>query len=110
MGRIIGAIFCAAGFIVLPGLAAADETGFAGSHTWRKEGGRTCFADHVHSGSGEGATKETARAVAARDWANFVNFEYGSDWARFSKASGVSVRYTKAEKGWTAWIDGRPCK
>jgi hypothetical protein len=89
---------------------AADETGLAASHTLRKEGGKTCFADHVHSGTGDGATKDAARAVAARDWAGFVDFEYGSDWARFSRASAVSVKYTKAEKGWTAWIEARPCK
>lgn len=92
------------------GLAQADETGLAASHTLRKEGGKTCFADHVHSGSGDGATKDAARAAAARAWSDFVDFEYGSNWARFSKAAGVSVRYTKAEKGWTAWIEGRPCR
>jgi hypothetical protein len=90
--------------------AMADDTGFASSHTLRKEGGKLCFADHYHSGSGDGATKAAARVVAARDWAGFVDFEYGSDWARFSRASSVSVKYTKAEKGWTAWIEARPCK
>jgi hypothetical protein len=88
----------------------ADDTGLASSHTLRKEGGKTCFTDHYHSGSGDGATKDAARAVAARDWAGFVDFEYGSDWARFSRASSISVKYTKAEKGWTAWIEARPCK
>lgn len=97
----------AAGFSAL---AAADETGLAASHALRKEGGKTCFTDHYHSGSGDGATKDAARAVAARDWAGFVDFEYGSDWARFSRAASVSVKYTKAEKGWTAWIEARPCK
>ena len=88
----------------------ADDNGLASSHTLRKEGGKTCFADHLHSGSGDGATKEAARAVAAREWSSFVDFEYGSDWARFSKAAAITTRYTKAEKGWTAWIEGRPCK
>lgn len=90
--------------------AVADETGLAASHTLRKEGGKLCFADHYHSGSGDGATKAAARIVAARAWADFVDFEYGSNWARFSRASSVSVKYTKAENGWTAWIEARPCK
>ena len=48
--------------------AVADDTGLAYSHTLRKEGGRTCMADHYHSGSGEGRTKEAARAAAVRPW------------------------------------------
>ena len=90
--------------------ARADETGLASSHTLRKEGGRTCFADHVHSGMGDGATKDAARALAARNWADFVDLEYGSTWAHFGRAAGMKVRYTKAEKGWTAWIEARPCR
>lgn len=97
-----------AGGLALP--AEADETGLASSHTLRKEGGKTCFADHLHSGSGDGATKEAARAAAARDWSSFVDFEYGSNWAHYGKAAGIKVKYTKAEKGWTAWIEGRPCR
>ena len=90
--------------------AAADETGLAGSHTLRKEGGKLCMADHFHGGTGEGATKVAARAAAARAWSDFVNFEYGSNWARFGRAASVSVKYTKAEKGWSASIEARPCK
>lgn len=105
------AAFVAATFsLVFSATARSDETGLASSHTLRKEGGKTCFADHVHSGSGDGLTKDAARAAGVRAWADFVDFEYGSNWARFSKASGVSVRYTKAEKGWTAWVEARPCR
>jgi len=68
------------------------------------------MADHFHSGSGEGASKPAARAAAARSWAEFVNFEYGTDWAHAGRAASVSVRYTKAEKGWSASMEGRPCK
>lgn len=94
--------------MVLPALA--DQTGLAQSHTLRKEGGRLCMADHYHSGMGDGATKPAAKAAAARAWADFVDFEYGSDWARFGRAASVSVKYTKAEKGWTATIEARPCR
>ena len=92
------------------GYARADETGLASSHTLRKEGGRLCMADHFHSGMGDGATKPAARTAAAKAWADFVDFEYGSDWARFGRAASVSVKYTKAETGWTATIEARPCR
>ncbi len=92
------------------GCALADETGFASSHTLRKEGGKLCMADHFHSGMGDGATKPAARIAAAKAWADFVDFEYGSDWARFGRAASVSVKYTKAETGWTATIEARPCR
>jgi hypothetical protein len=88
----------------------ADDTGFASSHTLRKEGGKLCMADHAHSGSGTAATKPAAKVAAIRAWAEFTSFEYGSDWARYSRAAGHVVRYTKEEKGWTATVDARPCK
>ncbi len=90
--------------------AQADDTGFAASHTLRNEAGRKCFADHFHSGSGDGATKPTAKAAAAKSWAEFTAFEYGTDWAHFGRATGISVRYTKLDKGWSATIDARPCR
>ena len=90
--------------------ASADDTGFAYTHTLRKEGGRLCMADHYHSGSGTGHTKAAAQAAAARSWADFTNFEYGSAWARWSRAGGKSVRYTKEAAGWSADVDARPCR
>ena len=47
----------AAAFSFAATAAVADDTGLAYSHTLRKEGGRTCMADHYHSGSGEGRSK-----------------------------------------------------
>ena len=90
--------------------AVADDTGLAYSHTLRKEGGRLCMADHFHSGSGEGRSKEAARGAAIRSWADFTNFEYGSSWARFSVAGSQSVSYTKSADGWSASVDARPCR
>ncbi len=90
--------------------ALADDTGFASSHTLRKEGGKLCMADHAHTGSGTASTKPAARVAAVRAWADFTNQEYGSDWARFGRAAGHVTRYTKEEKGWTATVDARPCK
>ena len=90
--------------------AFADDTGLAYSHDLRKEGGRLCMSDHYHSGSGEGRTKTAARSAAIRSWADFTNFEYGSAWARFSAAASSSTHYTKAEQGWSADIEARPCR
>jgi hypothetical protein len=73
-------------------------------------GGRTCFADHYHTGAGAGATKEAARQLAIRSWADFVDFEYGSAWARFSLAASARTNYTKEASGWSAVIEARPCK
>jgi hypothetical protein len=101
-----------AGSLLIAGFApaVADDTGFAYSHTLRKERGRLCMADHWHSGSGEGRTKAAARKAAIRSWADFTNFEYGTAWARFSLAASPQTRYSKASNGWAASIDARPCR
>ena len=64
----------------------------------------------LSSGSGEGRTKAAARSAAIRSWVDFTNFEYGSAWARFSAAASSTTRYTKADNGWSADIDARPCR
>jgi hypothetical protein len=100
-----------AGVVSLAPLAAiADDTGLAYAHDLRKEGGRLCMTDHYHSGSGEGRTKEGARMAAIRSWADFTNFEYGSAWARFGVARSASTRYSKADRGWSAYVEARPCR
>jgi len=105
------ALLALAGAFSLTATAAmADDTGLAYSHTLRKEGGRTCMADHYHSGSGEGRSKEGARAAAVRSWIDFTNFEYGSAWARFGAAGSQSAHYTKEASGWSAVVEARPCK
>lgn len=106
--KCAAAISLGVAVFVLP--AAADDTGMASSHTLRKEAGKLCMADHAHTGSGTAATKAAARAAAIRAWADFTNFEYGSDWARFGRAASPVTHYTKEEKGWTATVDARPCK
>ena len=91
-------------------MAIAEDSGMAASHATRNEGGRTCFADHFHSGNGAGATKEAAKAAAIKSWASFVDFEYGNTWAHFGRAASVAVKYTKEAKGWSADLDARPCR
>lgn len=93
-----------------PSLVRADDTGFAYAHDLRREHGRLCMSDHWHSGSGSGRTKAAAQRAAIHSWANFTAFEYGSAWARYSRAASKSVRYTKESNGWGASVDARPCK
>ena len=84
--RAVLGTMAAAVMMTVAGPVMADDTGFAYMHDLRKEGGRTCFTDHWHYGSGNGATKAAAQKDAVGSWASFTAFEYGSDWARFSKA------------------------
>lgn len=90
--------------------AAADDTGVASMHTFVKSGGKTCFADHAHSGTGDGVTKAAAEAAARKEWYAYTAGEYGTDWASWAKSAAKKVTYTKAEKGWSATVESRPCK
>lgn len=110
MRSIHGALAAALLVFVAPVATQADETGLHASHDLVRSGGRLCFADHWHSGSGEGVTKEKAKLAAVRSWADFVDLEYGSTWARYSLAAGATTRYTKADSGWSAYVEARPCR
>lgn len=88
----------------------ADDTGFAYTHDLRKEGGRTCFTDHYHYGSGAGATKAAAQKAAIGSWASFTDFEYGSDWARFSRAASKGMSCSRGGGGFDCQIEARPCR
>lgn len=98
----------AATFSVTP--ATADESGLAASHTWRKERGRVCFADHWHYGSGSGRTRKAAERDAIVAWASFVDFEYGSNWARFAKAASKKMSCSPSSSGWDCSLEARPCR
>ncbi len=95
---------------LVPTVAIAQETGMAGMHEQRREGGKTCMSSHVHTGSGSGPTKDAARQAAIRSWIDFTAFEYGNAWASFANAAGATARYTKEESGWSATVDARPCR
>ena len=90
--------------------AMADDTGFAYMHDLRKEAGKTCFTDHYHYGSGSGATKAAAQKDAIGSWASFTDFEYGSDWARFSRAASKAVSCSGSAGSVSSQIEARPCK
>ncbi len=43
--------------------ALADQTGLAAMHSLRREGGRTCMADHFHYGSAGRSKEGTKKGV-----------------------------------------------
>jgi hypothetical protein len=86
--------------------ALADDSGFAYSHDIR---GR-CMVDHYHYGSGSGSTKTAAMRDAIGSYQSFTDFEYGSDWARWSRAAGKRASCTKSGSGFDCQISARPCK
>lgn len=97
--------------LALPtGASFADDTGFASMHSMTKSGGRSCFTDHFHAGSGSGKTKKAAFNAALKDWWSYTAGEYGSDWAHWRKSASKGIKYTKTETGWSATIESRPCK
>jgi hypothetical protein len=96
------------GLIAAP--AAADDSGFAYMHDLRKESGRTCMTDHWHYGNGSGANKASAQRSAISSWQSFTDFEYGSDWARFSKAASKGISCSKGGSGIDCQVQARPCK
>jgi hypothetical protein len=91
--------------------AAADQTGLASIHTLRREGGRLCMADHFHYGSsGFQRSRGAAQQAAIRSWQDFTDLEYGSDWARFSRAASKGMKCSGGSGGWTCDASGRPCR
>lgn len=95
-----------------PSLAAlADDTGVATSlHTTVRVGGKTCFSDHSHAGTGSGASRKIAEMQAINNWAGFTAWEYGTDWAKFSKAVRKSMSCSGSGANWTCNLDATPCK
>lgn len=90
--------------------ALADSTGFASAHAWRKERGKTCLADHWHYGTGNTMrTKKQALRDAIASWQGFTDFEYGSDWARWSRAVSKKSSCKRSSGGWDCSVEARPC-
>lgn len=96
---------------VVSSAAVADETGFASAHEWRKERGLNCMADHWHYGSSSGhPTKAKAEKAAIASWSSFTDFEYGSDWARWSKAGSKKSSCKDGSSGWECSVEARACR
>lgn len=98
-----------AGASVLP--AAADETGMASIHSWRKVGKKTCFIGHSHAGSGSGPNRKAAEAAAINSWRSFTALEYGSSWADFRIAIEKTMRCgANAPNNVACDLDATPCR
>ena len=92
--------------------SAATDTGLATAlHEVRREGGRLCMTDHWHYGSsGTEGSKAAAQRAAIRSWQDFTDLEYGSVWARFSRAASRKVGCSRSGGGWTCDVEARPCR
>ncbi|MFA5957860.1 hypothetical protein [Hyphomicrobium sp.] len=93
--------------------ALADDSGVAIIHAQQRERGKTCFVDHYHYGSSSGlSSKKAAMAAGIKSWADFTDFEYGSDWAHWGRASSKSAKCTEdGPKGtWSCDLSARPCR
>lgn len=91
------------------GPAWADDTGFASAHDLRREGGRLCQVGHYHSGGGTGKNRKAAELDAIKSWSSFTAFEYGSDWAHFSRAASKSMSCSGSGSV-DCNVEARPCK
>jgi hypothetical protein len=90
--------------------ALADQTGLASMHAMRREHGKLCMTDHWHYGSsGTHSSKRAAQRAAMRSWQDFTDLEYGSDWARYSRASSRKLKCSRAAAGWSCDVEARPC-
>ena len=90
--------------------AMADQTGLASMHDMARVGGKMCMTDHYHYGNGDGRTKAAAQKEAISSWQSFTDFEYGSDWARFSRAASKGITCTRGGGGFDCQLQARPCK
>lgn len=108
--RVLVAV-SALGLIALGMPVRADETGFASTHDQVRVGSKKCFADHFHYGSSAGmGSRRAAEIEAVKSWESFTDFEYGSDWARYSKAVSKGVKCGQSGGGWGCSVEARPCR
>ena len=80
-------------------------------HDARIERGFVCYSEHFHYGSsGTQPTRAKAEAAAINSWSSFVDFEYGSAWARFARAGSKKMSCSQSGGGWDCSVEARPCK
>ena len=90
--------------------AVAQSTGLDGLHDKRREGGRVCFTDHFHDGSGSGANKKQAEIAAIQSWSDFTSWEYGAAWGSFRNAASKSLKCSGTPGSMTCSVSARPCR
>ncbi len=79
-------------------------------HESHLEGGRVCYIEHAHYGSGSGSSRQAAERSAIGSWAGFTDFEYGSAWANYSKAAGKRMSCSQSGGSWSCSLEARPCR
>lgn len=90
--------------------ALAQSTGLEGLHDKRREGGRVCFSDHFHDGSGSGANKKLAEVAAIKNWTEFTSWEYGAGWGSFRNAASKSLNCSGPKGAVSCSVSARPCR
>jgi hypothetical protein len=121
--QFTAAVLLAASVFLVTAVAPADArkrrkvirampavSGLAASHSMRIEGGRMCFADHFHYGSGTGSVRRAAEIDAVKAWAGFVDFEYGGSWASYGRSSSKQMTCAQGGTGWSCDVSARPCR
>jgi hypothetical protein len=99
-----------AAIFVAASSAHADSTGFDSIHGKMRVGGKTCFVDHSHAGTGQGANRKVAEMRAISSWYGYTAGEYGSDWANINKAIKKSMRCAPSGGGWSCDVEATPCR
>ena len=108
---ILTATAAVSALLIATPVAFADDTGVATAlHSTMRVGGKMCFTDHSHSGSGTGASRKIAEMQAINSWASFTAFEYGSDWSKLGKAVKKSMNCSGGGSNWSCSLEATPCK
>ncbi len=69
------------------------------------------MADHFHSNTGAGASKQAAEREAISAWQGFTSWEYGDHWGLWRHAGSKTLNCDKDGFGqWTCSADARPCQ
>ena len=91
--------------------AAQEDSVMVDLHQLRREGGKTCMADHFHNGSSAGLPSRKAAEIAAiRDWAGFTAWEYGVHWGNFALAASKRMSCAQSGGSWSCDLEARACK
>ena len=97
--------------ILVAAPVSADETGLAGIHSFRRESGRTCFADHWHTWSGGvQKTKPAALAAAVQGWEPASRTWNTAPTGHISRAPPRKRSVLEASDGFGCTVEARPCK
>lgn len=111
-------VIVAAAVLVFPLVMGATD-GLAQNYIFnygkKLANGKTCrvvFGEtHWHAGNGANARKARAQAGAIDGWSNFVSFEYGRRWGKWSAADKKSMECVKDKDAgvWRCRATAQPC-